>query len=113
MNPADMVLAYFPMAGAGGRKLRPALVLTGPLDTVPEFVVAYISSMIPASPSPTDLMIDPAAPEFASSNLKTVSIVRVHKLATIHNRDAVRKLGHVSPVVFQEVQLKLKTVFGT
>ena len=59
MNPADIVLAHFPMAGAGGRKLRPALVLTGPLGTVPEFVVAYISSVIPAALLPTDLVIDP------------------------------------------------------
>lgn len=112
MNPADIVLAQFPMAGAGGRKLRPALVLTGPLGTVPEFVVAYVSSVIPAALLTTDIVIDPAAPEFASSKLKATSVVRLHKLATIHSRDAVRLLGQLSLPVFQDVQLKLKLVFG-
>jgi mRNA interferase MazF len=100
------------MAGAGGRKLRPVLVLTGPLGTVPEFVVAYISSVIPSALLPTDLLVDPATPEFASSKLKTVSVLRLHKLSTIHSRDAVRAFGQLSPAAFQEVQTRLKLVFG-
>lgn len=112
MNPGDIVLAFFPMAGAGGRKLRPALVLTGPLGSVPEFVVAYVSSVIPPTVMTSDIVIDPSLPEFASTKLKAVSILRLHKLATIHNRDAVRLLGQLTPASLQDVQSKLKVLFG-
>src|SRR5262245_51253069 len=104
MNPADVVLANFPMAGSGGRKWRPCLVLSGPLGSVPEYVVAYISSVLPSDSLPTDLVMDPKTPEFISTKLKATSVLRVHKLSTIHGRDAVRLLGQLSPSGFQEVQ---------
>lgn len=112
MNPSDVVLAYFPMGGSGGRKLRPVLVLTGPLGSVPEYAVAYISSVIPPDILPTDLLMDPATPEFSSTNLKATSLLRVHKLSTIHSRDAVRRLGQLTPTAFTEVQSRLRSVFG-
>ena len=111
MNPADVVLAQFPLAGSGGRKLRPVLVLTGPLGSVPEYVVAYISSVIPADLLPTDLTVDPTTPEFKSTNLKATSLLRVHKLSTIHGRDAIRRLGQIAAPAFFEVQARLRIVF--
>lgn len=65
-------------------KLRPVLVLTEPVDSIPEVLVAYISSVLPAALMASDLVLDPAKPEFHSTNLKTASVLRLHKLATIH-----------------------------
>ena len=42
---------------------------------------------------PSDLVLDPARPEFRSTNLKTASVLRLHKLATIHASMIVRNLG--------------------
>ena len=112
MNPSDVVLALFPLAGSGGRKLRPVLVLTGPLGGVPEYVVAYISSAIPPHLLATDVLIDPTTPEFKSTNLKATSLLRVHKLTTIHSRDAVRRLGQLASAAFADVQVRLRLVFG-
>src|SRR5437588_7826850 len=83
MNPGDLCLARFPMAGRGGVKLRPVLLLTGPTGPVPEVLTAYISSVIPPSLLPSDLVLDAAQSDFASTNLKQVSVVRLHKLATL------------------------------
>ena len=112
MNPSDIVLAHFPLGGSGGRKLRPVLVLTGPLGTVPEHVVAYISSVVPTHLMPTDLVLDPTIPAFTSTKLKALSIVRLHKLSAIHSRDAIRRLGRLAPVMMSEVLVRLKLVFG-
>ena len=76
-------------------KLRPVLVLTGPVGPVPEVLVAYISSVIPSQLLPSDLILDPALPQFRSTNLKTISALRLHKLATIHCASLVRYLGHL------------------
>lgn len=112
MKPGDIVLAQFPLGGTGGRKLRPTLILAGPIGSVPEYVVAYISSVIPSIPEATDLVVDPNSPEFLSTKLKVVSVLRLHKLTTIHRLDAVRRIGEVSQMVFLDVQARLRALLN-
>ena len=45
---------------------------------------------------PSDLVLDPAKPEFRSTNLKTASVLRLHKLATIHASMIARHLGDLA-----------------
>jgi mRNA interferase MazF len=112
MNPDEIYLASFPFGGGAGRKLRPVLLLTGPLGSVPEVLVAYISSVIPSILLPSDIVFDPAAAEHASTNLKTTSVLRLHKLATIHARSVVRRLGVLSAVSASEVDSKLRKLLN-
>lgn len=107
MNPDEIYLASFPFGGSAGMKLRPVLLLTGAVGTVPEVLVAYISSVIPPSLLPSDLVLDPSMAEYASTNLKTISVLRLHKLATIHARNVVRRLGVLSAGARAEVDGKL------
>jgi hypothetical protein len=81
MNPDDIYLASFPFGGSAGMKLRPVLLLTGPVGSVPEVLVAYISSVLPVTFLPFDILLAPATAEHASTNLKTASVLRLHKLA--------------------------------
>ena len=90
-------------------KIRPVLLLTGPIGTVPEFLVAYISSVIP-SPLPSDVLLDPNGSDCSSTSLKTVSVLRLHKLATIHERSLVRILGHISASTKIDVDRKLRAL---
>ena len=110
MCPDEIYLASFPFGGSAGMKLRPVLLLTGPVGNVPETLVAYISSVIPSSLLPTDVVLDPALAKYASTNLKTVSVLRLHKLATIHARNVVRRLGVLSADAATEVDEKLRTL---
>lgn len=71
-------------------KLRPVLLLTGVVGIGTEVVVAYVSSVLPATPLDSDLTIDPAQPEYHSTRLKSVSVLRLHKLATIHRNSLLR-----------------------
>lgn len=89
-------------------KLRPVLLLTGPVGSVPEILVAYISSVIPSACLPTDIVLDPGTAEHASTNLKAKSVLRLHKLATIHTRSVARRLGVLSPGTAAEVHGKLR-----
>ena len=93
MRPGEICLASFPFGDAAGMKLRPVLVLSEPVGPVPEVLVAYISSVLPTALMPSDLVLDPARPEFRSTNLKTSSVLRLHKLATIHQSMIARHLG--------------------
>ena len=59
MQPGELYLAHFPFGAGPGMKLRPVLLLTPPIGFVPEVLVAYISSVMPASPLPSDIVLDP------------------------------------------------------
>jgi mRNA interferase MazF len=93
MRPGEIYLARFPFGDVPGMKLRPVLLLTGSIGSVPEVLVADISSVLPAQPLPSDLILDPVIPEFQGTHLKVVSALRLHKLATIHSSSLARHLG--------------------
>lgn len=80
------------------------LVLTPPVGSVPEYVVAYVSSAAPPDPLPSDVWLDPADPGTASSGVTRRSVVRLHKLATLHQRDLVRLLGTIDERVLDGVR---------
>ena len=112
MLPGEIYLAKFPFGDAPGMKLRPVLLLTGPLGPVPEVLVAYISSVIPSQPLSSDLVLDPALPQFRSTNLKIASVLRLHKLATIHCTSLVRYLGHLETDTWRMVTQRLTSLLG-
>ena len=70
MRPGEIYLAQFPFGDVPGMKLRPVLLLTGPIGAIPEVLVAYISSIIPAQLLATDVLLDPSKPDFHSTHLK-------------------------------------------
>jgi mRNA interferase MazF len=107
MRRGELYLASFPFGDLPGMKLRPVLLLTEPVGPIPEVVVAYISSVLPAQLLPSDLLLDPATSDFQSTNLKTPSVLRLHKLATIHTRSIVRFLGTLEPIALSTVAAKL------
>lgn len=108
MRPGEIYLAQFPFGDTPGMKLRPVLLLTGPVGPVPEVLVAYISSVIPTQPIASDLLLDPSQPEFRSCNLKVKSMLRLHKLATIHSTSLARYLGVVDSATQRAVASRLK-----
>src|SRR6266436_5040600 len=95
MRPGEVFLAQFPFGDIPGMKLRPVLLLTGPVGSVPEVLVAYISSVVPTQSLPSDMPLDPSQPEFRSTHLKTKSTLRLHKMATIHSSRLSRYLGTI------------------
>src|SRR5262249_44039347 len=112
MQSGEIYLAQFPFGDVPGMKLRPVLLLTGTLGSVPEVLVAYISSVTLAQILPLDLMLDQSKPEYRSTHLKTTSVLRLHKLATIHSSNLVRSLGSLEASSLIVVAGKLKQLLG-
>lgn len=111
MRPGEIYLTRFPFGDVARMKPRPALVLTGSVGSVPEVLVAYISSVIPSQLLPSDLILDPDKAEFRSTQLKTVSALRLHKLATVHASGLIRYLGALDSSHRPVIAAKLKTLF--
>ncbi len=108
MQADEIYLANFPFGDAAGMKVRPVLSLTGTLGTVPEVLVAYISSVVPPQLLASDVLLDPTNPEHTSTKLKSQSVLRLHKLATIHESSIVRRLGKLSPTTASVVDKILR-----
>lgn len=112
MAPGEIGLAWFPFGDVPGMKLRPVLLLTGPIGPEPEVVAAYITSVVPNALIATDIVLDPNRPEHAAANLKIVSVLRLHKLASIHRGCVARYLGRLSPSIQAEVSTRLRAMLG-
>jgi len=112
MRRGEVHLASFPFGGRIGAKVRPVLLLTGPVGPVPEVVVAYITSVMPAVAMASDITLDPKNPDHASTNLRTISVVRLHKLATIHQSDLVRYLGRISAITQTQIDTILRALLN-
>ena len=112
MQPGEIYLARFPFGDVPGMKLRPVLLLTGAVGSVPEVLVAYISSVVPAQPLPSDVVVNPAHAEFQATHLKVVSVIRLHKLASIHTSSLARYLGHLEPAHRSAIGTRLRHLLG-
>ena len=88
------------------------MLLTGPIGSVPEVLVAYISSVLPAQLLPSDVILDPTQPTFRATNLKVPSALRLHKLATIHASSLARHLGALEGDQRSVVAARLKVLLG-
>jgi mRNA-degrading endonuclease toxin of MazEF toxin-antitoxin module len=80
--------------------------ITGPAA---EVLVSYISSVIPEQLSPTDIVLDSTTESDRETHLKTRSVLRLHKLATIHRSSLPRFLGRLSPERFADARKLLRT----
>jgi len=112
MSPGEIHLATFPFGGTVGAKLRPVLLLTGSLGSVPEVLTAYMTSVIPATQLPTDILIDPKQLQHSAMGLKQVTLLRLHKLATVHDGDVMRYLGQLSAATWSDVETKLRLLLN-
>lgn len=108
MKPGEIYLGRFPFGDIAGMKLRPVLVLSAPVGPACEVLVAYISSVMPAELFPTDIVLDPQLDRDHETNLKTISVLRLHKLATLHGTSLVRRLGILSPETSALVAARLR-----
>ncbi|MCU1238600.1 MAG: hypothetical protein JWP63_6567 [Candidatus Solibacter sp.] len=112
MQRGEIYLAKFPFGDVPGMKLRPVLLLTESVGPIPEILVAYISSVIPAQVLPSDVVMDSTRAEFASTHLKIISALRLHKLATLHVSSLARQLGRIEAPQQTVIDSKLKALLG-
>lgn len=77
-----------------------------------EILAAYISSVISPDLLASDLVIDPTSESNAITGLKTHSVVRLHKLATIPSAHVLRRLGRLSPEAATTIDTKLRAMLS-
>jgi mRNA interferase MazF len=111
LRRGDIVLVPFPFTDLSGQKLRPAIILS-PDPVGEDILLAFISSVIPASPEPTEYVLETIHPSFAGTGLKSTSVFKLGKMATLHRSLILRRVGRVAPELQKALDVALKQAVG-
>ena len=96
MKPGDIVLIRFPQADLQTGKLRPALVIARAPGPHSDVLLALITSREYQAIANFDEIIAPADQDFPATGLKTRSVVRLARLATVEVSVINARLGMIS-----------------
>lgn len=110
----SIVLVRYPFTDLRGTKVRPAIILT-PDQFLPFFqdvACLFISSVMPATLLPTDIVFDMNHPSFASTGLKCRSVIRAHKFTVLHKSLIYSVLGKTDTILMPLIESKLRQALG-
>jgi len=103
INKGDIVLVSFPFTNLKGIKRRPAVILyIGEMDVVAAFITSRIAKM-----SYFELLINPSE----ANRLKKPSLIKTTKICTLDKNLIVGKLGELTEMEKEELNVKLKEAF--
>ena len=108
--PGEIVLAAFPFSDLTGVKRRPCVVLAV-ADAPDEFVVAFLTSNAARQTFRSAVLLEPAHPQWRQTGLKTASVIRADKLATLHTRVISGALGRLPADLLVVLKTKLMSLF--
>ena len=97
IREGQVVLFRFPATDLVEGKLRPALIvrkLPGPYD---DWLVCMISSQVDQAIEGFDEVIGAGDSDFVMSGLKTESVVRLSRLATVERKTFLGAIGQIDP----------------
>ena len=110
LNRGDIVLVPFPFTDLTSTKVRPAVVISS--DSINrksgDIIVAFISSVAPPQIETADFLITNSESDFKSTGLKTDSVFKMAKIATLSRSLMLRKIGEVSSRIRAELNERLK-----
>jgi mRNA interferase MazF len=112
MKRGTIVLTKFPFTDLQSFKRRPAIVVSSEQNKNSDYIVAFITSVIPAKLADTDLLFDNTNPDFKKSGLIKPSLIKADKLATLNKNIFTGELGSVSSATMKELDKCLKNALA-
>ncbi len=112
MIKGKVVLVPFPFDDLSAAKVRPVVCLTEAVGAYRHVVLAFITSRIPADLLASDLVLDAADANFASTGLRVTSTVRLHRFMATTTVFILRELGELTPAMQKAVADKLRQLFA-
>ena len=94
MKTYDIVLVPFPFSELNNIKVRPAVVISTTKDKYEDLIVSAISSVIPDSISPNEIIIEMST----VNNLRRKSVIKVDRIVTIKKESVIAKIGNLSEI---------------
>ena len=97
MKPGDLVLIRFPQTDLKQGKLRPALVIAIAPGRHADVLLALVTSRGYQAVPDFDEVVEPTDPDFSVSRLKTRSVIRLARLASVDPSVMEARLGSITP----------------
>lgn len=107
MKPGDVVLVRFPQTDLQTGKLRPALVVAMSPSRYSDALLAMITSRIHQSTAGFDEIIELTHKDYPETGLKTRSVVRLSRLASVDTTVINAKLGEISDERLRDVKRRI------
>ncbi len=105
------ILIPFPFTDLSHTKIRPAVIVSN-ITTGDGVVTAFISSNPSKKVNKTDIIIKESDRVFKQSGLKTNSVIKVSKVATLDKKIILGELGKLDKKIISEIDKKIKILFG-
>ena len=96
LQDGQIVLVRFPYGGRSRSKLRPALVIRRVPGRYDDWLICLISSNLHPELPGFDHLIRESDEDFDISGLKTASLIRISRLATVEQKLFVGTIGKIS-----------------
>ncbi len=106
LHRGDIVTVAFPYTDLTSQKRRPALVLNENTEAG-DVILAFIGTHLPAQSTAVSVILQSADQDFSGTGLKSDSVVRLEKLATIERRLITRRIGKLTSAQMAGVDLGL------
>lgn len=103
----QVVLFRFPQTNQATGKLRPALAIRkvpGPHD---DWLICMITSQLSQEVSDFDEIISEKNDDFISSGLKQTSLIRIARLAVVHQNILLGAIGEIGATRLERIKKKL------
>jgi mRNA interferase MazF len=107
MKRFDIALVQYPFDELSGSKLRPGLCLTDAIGSRKYVIVAFITSQLPKTALPSELIIDDKHQDFDQTGLRISSMIQLQRLFSTPEDLILRRLGSLSASLQNEVKSKL------
>lgn len=107
MTKGKIVLVPFPFTDLSGNKVRPCLVLYEQ-KSGDDCIVLFISSIKQARTGSFDIQINASK----TNGLKTDSIIKLDKIATLQKKIILGELGTLEPKYMKIINQSLMRMFG-
>ncbi len=111
MKRGTIILTPFPFTDLSKNKVRPALIVSSNNRKDNDVIIAFISSVVePDNLSQTYILLDSKDIIFKETGLKTISVIRIEKLATIDKKIILGELESIDKQFMNRIDENLKIV---
>lgn len=107
-----IVLIPFPFTDLSSSKLRPGLIISKSENNNEDVIVCFISSKTQKAAEKSDFTLKTSHKDFPKTGLKTNSIFKFNKIATLNKKLILGELGKISPKLIKDMKTPFKESFG-
>ena len=107
MHKGKLILVPFPFTDLSGHKVRPALVLHTD-NKGNDFIACFVSSKQNEKTGMYDIKIKADR----HNGLKTDSVIKISKIATLEKKIAIGEIGFLDQRTLKEIDNRLKAIFS-